>query len=339
MAAPYNNKLSLDSSLKTFRSSLKKSDITQILEAAKKSRDDKNAAGLGLDRFGRVKKQPKFTFASSRYKYNAPQISTIPCDIGTTEVIDLESGDDSAIHLKKTKSYTSLKFQSSKSQPHLYPSPFRKSLIQKTERNQKFYKPKYHACEPNQKKLNVDKSVVGPREREAVTKKAGSTHTTPRHKHSEEAHIDSERKTHRSTLKPIAKKSTFTKLSNNIKQNGRRPRTPVHSVYKDRPYILPVAPQMFLHDKSSQGHNAIKNKSTKKKRTTLNPHHHTVRTRHPSQRKELIMAKGKIAKCIRILTTFWYCCYTVKPDSQFSSTTTPYFSSPVKTGMIIISCI
>ena len=150
-------KPALEAEQRAFPVPLKKSELTQILEAAKKSRDDKIAAALAMGRAKRPQKRattsklaaafvsPRASYAGNRSKYPVlPQtvvfqgersgVSRSSAQGETTEIIDLETSDAASLATsaspdKSVVPLESFQGQNTRSQPHLTSSPSKKSTL------------------------------------------------------------------------------------------------------------------------------------------------------------------------------------------------------------------
>ena len=298
---------------KSFPEPLKKSDLTQILEAAKKIRDDKIAASMGLDKLNRAKRSPRKVAAGRVANFTSPRASltnyksrynTIPQQTAAfqresvvtqtggskaqgeaTEVIDLESGEtamESFDPQLKSISLVSLQGQKTRSQTHLITSSSKKeqNSFVKPARGQRLRRSRSHArigSYPFAKQ--VEKRDSRSISLEDVPNKVRAS--SPALKKEQRALLERKSTT---TSKPIVRKPGFVKQTVpklNIKQ--------ATTVYGTRPYIIPMARRIGQQNSSPQRQGLASNKIAKK-RVPLNSY---PRLKRKHQRQELSMPRGK----------------------------------------------
>ncbi len=300
---------------------LKKSDLTQILEAAKKIRDEKIAASLGLDRFNRVKKLPRKVAVSRVANFTSPRASltnyknryaaavqqqtvdfqpdpsTVTYTAGpktqgeaTTEVIDLESGGEAAVmegfdpQLKST-SLVSLRGQKTRSQTHLITSPpsTKADDCTKPARNQRLRRSRSHARIGSHPFAKQAEKTVGQSKSVSLEDMPNKVRaSTPALKREQRAIFERRNAT---TSKPIVRKPVFVKQAVpklNLKQTN--------AVYGTRPYVIPMARRVGQQGSSPQRRQGLAGNKNPKKRMPLDPY---PRLKRKHQRQELSMPRGK----------------------------------------------
>ena len=309
-AAPKSSSQDLDS--KSFPEPLKQSDLTQILEAAKKIRDEKIAC---LDKLHRAKKSPRKVAAGSRFanftsprssltnyknKCAAPQQTVgFHPDSNTTkieptaEVIDLESVE-AAMESRFDQPLESVSFvslpnsirsQKTRSQTNLTASPSKKehSNSVKHPKGQRLRRSRSHARIGSHPFIKQSKMREGHKSisLEDVPNKVRSS--SPALKREQRLLLERKSTT---TSKPIVRRPGFVKQAVpklNIKQ--------ANSVYGTRPYVVPMARRIGQQGSSPQRQGLAANKNARK-RVPTNPYYPT-RTKTKHQRQELAMPRGK----------------------------------------------
>lgn len=310
------NKPSTEPDHKSFPEPIKKSDLAQILEAAKKIRDEKIAATAGVDRLNRAKKSPRKVAVSRVANFNSPRTSMtnyksryvtqqtvgfqsepnssrVPADQkmlsgGATEIIDLESSDaatvDSYNPQLKSVSLVSLHGRKSRSQAHLTTSPS-KSRLPKSQRLRRSRSHarigSQHITKQDAKRINHSKSVSLEDMPAILRASSPVVKREQRVAMFEQRGIAAATTT---TSKPIVKKPSFIKPTVpklNIKQ--------ADSVYGARPYVIPMAKRVVQQGSSPQRHGIA---NTKKKASRKSYSH--LKRKHQRQRQELTMPKGKL---------------------------------------------
>lgn len=298
-----------ESDPRSFPVPLKKSEITQILEAAKKSRDDKIAATLGVG--GRAKRKikpatfvsPRASFNGNRSKHAIPQ-QTVVVDTKSggsthrgevTEVIDLENSDTGSVTLntevpdRSTPVDRSLQGQNTKSQPHLSNSHLKKAAKSKPARKQRLRRSRSHVRIGS---IPFTTSSVGKGESQTMSVSMEDVSSKPEPRPSsairrEQANVVIETKG-MSTSRPIVKKPNF------VKQNTKRSSKPqAPSVYAGRPYVIPVARKIIQQTKSPRHPAPRSGSAVKSKRLPVGQYPRLKRKHHPLTKQELSMPTGK----------------------------------------------
>lgn len=297
---------------------LKQSEITQIVEAAKKSRDEKIAASLGLDKFGRAKRphkknQSKFiVFASPRTSINRSKIQQVLPQVsyniaaaalgsrhtaggGSTEVIDLETSDAIGAAVVVVESadvhMVSLQGQNTRSQPHLSTKKGATSKF-KPNRNQKLRRPRSHTRMGGSLAFHTAPRLAA-EQGEGRTISVSMEDVSGKVSHVQEdepkpVQAGPEKKGG-SISRPIVKRPNFAK-QNTTKQSVK---SQVHSVYGGRPYVIPVAKKILQQTKSMH-HSMGAGGRTNDKRLSLNQYPGVKRRHQPLPRKEIHMPKGEL---------------------------------------------
>ena len=311
---------------------LKQSEITQIVEAAKKSRDEKIAASLGLDRFGRAKRPhrrtqaqgSKFTvFTSPRTSFNKSKQQILPHSMatvashgnrhgalinkgGTTEVIDLETSDAMGAAVTavegadvQQRPSISLQGQNTRSQPHL---TTKKATITTTasrlrqNRNQKLRRPRSHT------RMGPTGLVLHTASR--LTTEQAEGHTISVSMEDVSGKVSpvqkEESKPPQEPTAPEKKGGSISrplvKRPNFVKLNSTKQsvKSQVHSVYSGRPYVIPVAKKILQQTKSTHHMGGHSMGGRTSKRLSLSQYPSMKRRHQPLQRKEIPMPKGKL---------------------------------------------
>ena len=306
-------------------SPLKQSELTLILEAAKKTRDDKMAATMGPDRFGRVRRNAKkrsvphnkvSTFVSPRSSVKSkhvalprhsmefqPKVSLRSAHSRNTEVIDLEATDlstslnenpernpiaaDSASGTT-TAALSQLQGQNTRSQPHLTTTTSQLPRA-KAPHTQRLRRSRSHAriaSLPFPEGTEQKESHAKSKSLEDVSSKQSS----PIHKHEKKTVIDA-KATANSSSRPIVKKLNYLKTKQAEKAHTQ-------SVYSGRPYVVPAARRMAQHHLHRSPHRQAGNKISKKKAATSHLYAPLKKKHQILPRQELPLAKGKCIRCV-----------------------------------------
>jgi hypothetical protein len=303
----------------TFPVPLKQSEITQILEAAKKSRDDKIAASMvgtartkrparrtQASKFASVFVSPRASLTGNRSKYPVPQ-QTVEFQGEksgeTTEIIDLETSDATSLANQGINAISSIQDQlmpnafqgeNTTSQPHLTVSrAAQKSKIQNQSMNtlhgQNTRSQPHLSTSPFKKAIQKSKPVRNQRLRRSrsharINSDVGAEPAAIEVKKENQAMSMSMEDMSESSSVEGANAGTETSTSRPIvkKPNFAKQNSrkqQVHSVYTGRPYVTPVARRLLQQTKSPQ-HKPPKSGVSKSKRVVPLSHYPHPKKRH-----------------------------------------------------------
>lgn len=316
----------LDEDHKTLPTPITNLEIVQIVEAAKKSRDDKIAATERLNRVRRLpKKAPakKLSLASSSRKSMIPQHTVafqVDPTVGqsgpmmshdeSTVVIDLEGSltsmppsetSNAGLQALSTVSLQGGQSTNLQQQSHHSTSSLKgnsnnlKPVIVVSHRLRKMRShtrtgslPFSTLADPAGGKKHSHTKLNSISAEDVVKP---STQVQP--KEEEQKPVAVERKSV-SVSKPIIKKPNFSKQSSSSTHQGIKMQT--QSVYGARPYVIPIARRITRGQPQSRSpqHKPLENRSTRKKKVPPIQYPRLRRKKHQQlPRQELSMAKGK----------------------------------------------